>query len=41
MKHAISSKPRPSAALAVGILLTILAVAAHRFPGRRLSLHTA
>jgi diguanylate cyclase (GGDEF)-like protein len=39
MHDSVSTKPRQSAALLIGILLTVIAVAAHRFlPERRLSL---
>ena len=39
MNHSVTPRPRQSAALLIGILLTIVAVAAHRFlPERRLSL---
>jgi diguanylate cyclase (GGDEF)-like protein len=42
MNDSVSRKPSQSAALLIGILLTVIAVVAHRFlPERRLSLHTS
>ena len=42
MNESVNAKPRQSAALLIGILLTVVAVVAHRFlPERRLSLDTS